>query len=40
MRYYDEMSYEDISKITGTTVGALKASYFHAVRKIEKIIAS
>ncbi|MBE0673300.1 MAG: RNA polymerase sigma factor [Bacteroidales bacterium] len=40
MRYYDELSYEDISKITGTTVGALKASYFHAVRKIEKIIVS
>ncbi len=38
MRYYDELSYEDISEITGTSVGALKASYFHAVRKIEKII--
>lgn len=40
MRYYDEMSYEDMSKITGTTTGALKASYHHAVRKIEKIITS
>jgi len=38
LRYYDEMSYEDISDVTGTSVGALKASYFHAVRKIEKII--
>lgn len=38
LRYYDEMSYEDISEVTGTSVGALKASYFHAVRKIEKII--
>lgn len=40
LRYYDEMSYEEISKISGTSVGALKASYFHAVRKIEKIITS
>jgi RNA polymerase sigma-70 factor (ECF subfamily) len=39
MRYYDELSYEDISRITGTTAGALKASYFHAVRKIEKFIS-
>jgi len=38
MRYYDEMSYEDMSRITGTTTGALKASYHHAVKKIEKII--
>lgn len=38
LRYYDEMSYENISEVTGTSVGALKASYFHAVRKIEKII--
>lgn len=38
LRYYDEMSYEEISEVTGTSVGALKASYFHAVRKIEKII--
>jgi RNA polymerase sigma-70 factor, ECF subfamily len=40
LRYYDEMPYDDIGKITGTSVGALKASYFHAVRKIEKIITS
>lgn len=40
MRYYDDMSYEDISRITGTTVGALKASYFHAMKKIEKILTS
>ena len=36
MRYYDELSYEDISKILGTSVGALKASYHHAYKKIEK----
>ena len=34
-RYYDELSYEEISQLTGTSVGALKASYFHAVKKIE-----
>ncbi|MFO7575793.1 MAG: RNA polymerase sigma factor [Bacteroidales bacterium] len=38
MRYYDEMSYEEMSRITGTSTGALKASYHHAVKKIEKII--
>jgi RNA polymerase sigma-70 factor (ECF subfamily) len=35
MRYYDEMSYEEISRVTGTSVGALKASYHHAAKKIE-----
>lgn len=35
MKYYDDMKYEDISAITGTSVGALKASYHHAVKKIE-----
>ena len=30
------MKYEDISEIVGTTVGALKASYHHAVKKIEE----
>ncbi|MCH5222672.1 MAG: sigma-70 family RNA polymerase sigma factor [Muribaculaceae bacterium] len=34
MRYYDEMKYEDMSEILGTSVGALKASYHHAVKKI------
>jgi len=38
MRYYDELSYEDISKIVGTSVGALKASYHHAYKKIEKYL--
>jgi RNA polymerase sigma-70 factor (ECF subfamily) len=40
MKYYDDISYQEMSEITGTTVGALKASYFHAVKKIEKIISS
>ena len=36
MRYFDDMKYDDMSEILGTTVGALKASYHHAVKKIEK----
>lgn len=36
LRYFDEMKYEEISKITGTSVGALKASYHHAYNKIRK----
>jgi len=35
MKYFDEMTYEDISEILGTSVGALKASYHHAVKKIK-----
>ena len=38
MKYYDEMKYEEISEILGTSVGALKASYNLAVKKIEKYI--
>lgn len=38
MRYFEEMSYEDMSQKTGTSVGALKASYHHAVKKIEEFI--
>lgn len=36
MRYYDDLSYEAISEILGTSVGALKASYHFAIKKIEK----
>lgn len=35
MRYFDELSYEDMAQITKTSVGALKASYHHAVKKVE-----
>ena len=35
LRYFEELSYEEMSKITDTSVGALKASYHHAVKKIE-----
>lgn len=38
LRYYDEMSYKDMSESLGTSVGALKASYHHAVKKIEDFI--
>ena len=36
MRYFDEMSYQDISDTLGTSVGGLKASYHHAAKKIEQ----
>jgi len=38
LRYFDEMTYEDMSKVLKTSEGALKASYHHAVKKIEKIL--
>lgn len=38
MKYFDEMKYEQIAEITDTSVGALKASYHYAVKKIEKIL--
>lgn len=38
MKYFDEMKYEDISAILGTSVGALKASYHLATKKIEQYI--
>jgi len=38
MRYYDNIPYEEMETILGTSEGALKASYHHAVKKIEKFI--
>ena len=38
LRYYDEMPYEEMSKILETSEGALKASYHHAAKKIEDYI--
>lgn len=38
MRYYDEIPYEKMSEILGTSVGALKASYHHAAKKIEEFV--
>ena len=36
MKYFEELKYEEISNILGTSVGGLKASYHHAVKKIEE----
>jgi RNA polymerase sigma-70 factor (ECF subfamily) len=38
LRYYDEMPYQEMSRILETSEGALKASYYHAARKIEEFI--
>jgi len=38
MKYFDDLKYQEISEILKTSVGALKASYFHAVKKIENYI--
>lgn len=38
LRYYDEMPYEEMSKVLDTSEGALKASYHHAAKKIEDFI--
>ena len=38
LRYYDEMPYEEMSKVLDTSAGALKASYHHAAKKIEEFI--
>lgn len=38
MKYFQELKYEEISEIVGTSVGALKASYHHAVKKIEEFM--
>ena len=40
MKYFEELKYEEISEILGTSVGALKASYHHAVKKIEAFVTS
>ncbi len=40
LRYYDEMTYKEMSEVLGTSIGALKASYHHAVKKIEDFVKS
>lgn len=37
-KYFQRLSYEEIARITGLTEGALKASYYHAVKKIEEAL--
>jgi RNA polymerase sigma-70 factor (ECF subfamily) len=38
MKYFDDMKYEEISEILDTSVGALKASYHHASKKVEEFL--
>jgi RNA polymerase sigma-70 factor (ECF subfamily) len=38
MRYFEDLSYEEISNVLGTSVGALKASYHLAAKKIEEFL--
>ena len=38
LKYFEEMPYEQMSSVTGTSEGALKASYHHAVKKIEEFL--
>jgi RNA polymerase sigma factor (sigma-70 family) len=40
MKYFEDLSYEEMAEITNTSVGALKASYHHAVKKIEEFIGT
>jgi RNA polymerase sigma-70 factor (ECF subfamily) len=40
MKYQEDMKYEEMSDVLGTSVGALKASYHHAVKKIQDILLS
>jgi len=40
LKYYEEMTYEDMSVVLKTSEGALKASYHHAVKKIEKYLTA
>ncbi|MCK4747633.1 MAG: RNA polymerase subunit sigma-70, partial [Bacteroidales bacterium] len=38
-KYFDELKYEEISDILNTSVGALKASYHHAIKKIKQYLS-
>ncbi len=40
LKYFSELKYEEIAEITETSVGALKASFYHAVKKIEAFLTS
>jgi len=39
LKYFEEMPYQEMSRVLNTSEGALKASYHHAVKKIEKLLA-
>jgi len=38
LRYYEEMTYEEISNLLGTSIGGLKANYFQAVKKLSSLL--
>lgn len=38
LRFYEDMPYEEMAEVTGTSVGALKASYHHAAKKVEEFL--
>ena len=40
MKYFDQMKYEEMSRVTGTSVGALKASFHIATKKIEEWVVA
>ncbi|MGB0178242.1 MAG: RNA polymerase sigma factor, partial [Owenweeksia sp.] len=40
LKYFEELKYEEMSEMLGTSVGALKASYHHAVQKIRENLMS
>lgn len=40
LKYFEELKFKEISEMLGTSVGALKASYHHAAKKIEEYIKS
>lgn len=40
LKYFEDLSYKEIQKITGGSIGGLKANYHHAVTKIEKLLSS
>ncbi len=40
LRYYENLTYEEISNIMNKSVGGMKANYFHAIKKIEKFLKS
>ena len=39
LRYYEEMNYEKIANITGTTIGGAKANYHQAIKKLQEIVS-
>ena len=38
LRYFEEMTYEEISEMLGTSVGGLKANYYQATKKLAKML--